>query len=335
MKFLNKKRIASAALAGALALSMAAPAFATNTTITGNYNEIKLSVTVPSTGKAIINPYGLPYTLGESTISGEQITTGAALTIQNKSAVGLKVGAKITTTPTNGVTIDTSKMTDPSTENTKRLYVAFEAFPADSIAGDAAADTAVLNAAFAALKSEDAVLTVALDSTQEVTAAKASGKDDLVLREANADGELQKGGAAFFRLAGQAAQGATWAKEDGFTAAIAFTFTPTAYTKPAGTLTTAAQSLDTTTTTTTTATLALNLPDKVTAKKVEWVSAKPTQVEVVDATTGLGTASVAIKANITAKATTSSAVKITVNITGSDGIIYTATTAADQSISVS
>ena len=71
MKFLNKKRVASAALAGALALSMAAPAFASQSVITGNYKEIRLAVTVPTTGKAVINPYGLPIALSEThNISG-------------------------------------------------------------------------------------------------------------------------------------------------------------------------------------------------------------------------------------------------------------------------
>ena len=58
MKSMNLKRFASTALAGALALSMAVPAFAAgNTTvISGAYEAVTLSVTVPTTGKAIIKP---------------------------------------------------------------------------------------------------------------------------------------------------------------------------------------------------------------------------------------------------------------------------------------
>lgn len=50
MKFMNLKRFASTALAGALALSMAVPAFAAgNTTvISGAYEAVTLSVTVPA-----------------------------------------------------------------------------------------------------------------------------------------------------------------------------------------------------------------------------------------------------------------------------------------------
>lgn len=55
MKFMNKKRFGSTVMAGALALSLAAPAFAANntsTTITGAYADIPIAVSVPTTGTA-------------------------------------------------------------------------------------------------------------------------------------------------------------------------------------------------------------------------------------------------------------------------------------------
>lgn len=164
MKFKNMKRFTTAAMAGALALSMSVPAFAStaNTTnITGNYNAIKLAVTVPATGKAVINPYGLPYKLGDSTISGQQITTGAALMIQNKSEVALKVDAVVSGTPTAGVTLDAADAGNDTyaSQTTKNIFVQFEAFEAPTINGDNVTETATVNAAFAALDSSNAKLT--------------------------------------------------------------------------------------------------------------------------------------------------------------------------------
>lgn len=57
MKF---KKLVSAILGGAMALSLAAPAFATNTVITATYTEPKIEVSVPTTATAVINPFALP-----------------------------------------------------------------------------------------------------------------------------------------------------------------------------------------------------------------------------------------------------------------------------------
>lgn len=57
MKF---KRLISAALGAAMALSLAVPAFATNTVITATYTEPKIEVSVPTTATAVINPFALP-----------------------------------------------------------------------------------------------------------------------------------------------------------------------------------------------------------------------------------------------------------------------------------
>lgn len=233
MKAMNFKRVASTALAGVLALSMAAPAFAAanTTTITGNYNEIKLAVAVPATGKAVINPYGLPFTIGSETVSGQQITTIAPLTIQNRSAVALKVTAEVTGTPSTGVTLESYDATDyADTVTDKKLKVQFQAFEAPTVTELNATDTEVLIPLFAALKDADAVLTA------DVTTTKADTTGDLILREGNADNELQAGGAAFFRLNGKAAIKATWTSTDNFSATIAYTFTPDTYAMNAGTI---------------------------------------------------------------------------------------------------
>lgn len=57
-----KNRVLSGAMAGVLAMSLAVPAFAADdhtTVVTGKYQDTPIAVTVPETGKAFINPYGL------------------------------------------------------------------------------------------------------------------------------------------------------------------------------------------------------------------------------------------------------------------------------------
>lgn len=342
MKLTNmKRRVASTALAGALALSMAAPAFASSnptTKITGNYNNITLAVTVPSTGKAIINPYGLPYKVGETSISGQQITTAAPLMIQNKSVVGLKVEATVTGTEGDGVTLEAySSNPDYSAEANKKLAVQFQAFEAPEVTADNVAETETINALFAALKDEDADLTadvITIDDGDPATAATG----DLVLREGSEDGTLQSGGAAFFRLAGKAAQNAPWAKEDTFGAEIVFKFTPKEYVKEAGTFTIDKKSLSLSASgDKATITLTPNLPDGVTVADgdVQWISSKPTCATVENKTTTTsGTQT--IKAEVTPVAATGSngKVKITVTFVGSDGITYTSSLASADQIAV-
>lgn len=313
MKFMNLKRFASTALAGALALSMATPAFAANnntTTINGSYTPITLAVTVPATGTAIINPYGLPYQVAGETVVGQQITTGVPLMIQNRSAVALKVGATLSATATTGVTLDASNAsTDYDTATTKNLKVEFQAFEATGVTESTSEITAVAPQ-FAALEDDDAQLTGVITTT----AAPATG--DLVLREGNADSELQDGGAAFFRLSGKATKAAAWAEADKFTATIAFTFTPATYTRSAGTL-------DTPTVTTGVAgTITLTPPTGVTPKAgtIAWSSSDPA-VTVTDAST-----TSVYKADVAASSTAAN-VTITVTFEDDAGVQYTATSA--------
>lgn len=235
MKFMNMKRFASTVMAGVLTLSLATPALAAekNTTnIAGTYTPITLAVTVPSTGKAIINPYGLPYTLSETdSISGQQITTGAPLTVQNRSSVALSVSAKITgEVPTgSGFAFDTSAPADTVTD--KKGYVLFQMFPAMNLTEANLEDTSILIGGFAQLKDEDA-----LPATAAVVGTTAVDVTDILTLREGKDGELQKGGAAYFRLAGNVAKKADWQTTDTFSVKVAFSFEPTEFVKNAGTL---------------------------------------------------------------------------------------------------
>lgn len=326
MKFMNLKRFASVAMAGALALSLTAPAFATNSTnINGTYRAITLAVTVPTTGSAIINPYGLPYELGEGvSISGQQITTGAPLLIANRSAVSLSVSATAI-----GQEKGTFKFNaaDPNTANpavtTKAGFVKMQMFAANGVIEANATDTDTLNQKFAALPDDSA------DPTKDLVVGTASSTmaDIITLKKANATGELQDGGAAFFRLSGtvvkapKTAAGADdpWTTTDGFAVKLAFTFEPTADpVVSAGTIALGATSLDATFTSSTTATL--TLADGVPADLTwTWTSSKDATATV--AVTG----SDSKVATVTRVAADTDPVTVTATATGSDGTVYSAT----------
>lgn len=320
MKFMNMKRFGSVAMAGALALSLTVPAFAgstpaNTTTISGAAQPIDVRVVVPTTGAAIINPYGLPYTLGDATISGQQIVTTAPLVLQNRSAAALAVTANLSGTAGTGVTLeDSTASTNYATETGKKLHVVFEAFTADTLTALNVTDNDTLRPMFAALDSADAVL------TGDVTTTAADATGSLVLREA-ADGEVQAGGAAMFRLSGEAAKKASWVAADTFTATIAFTFEPAEYTKSAGTIALTTNNsnqtfgVGTADTSTGTATLTPALPSGVTAKSTEWTTSDATKVDI--------TAQAATTATLKAKA--AGTATITVTIVGSDDLTYIAT----------
>lgn len=312
---MNKKfrRLGSMALAGAMAMSMAVPAFAANeTTITGTYTPIELRVVVPATGGAIINPYGLPFQLGESTISGQQITTSAPLVIQNKSSVALAVTANLQGTPSSGVTLEASTAsTNYDTETTKKLHVVFEAFET-TLDTNNVTDNDTLRPMFAALDSADAVL------TGDVTTTAGDATGTLVLREAN-DGEVQSGGAAIYRLSGEVAKKAAWAADDNFEAKVAFTFEPGEYTKSAGTIASQRNmGMSGGADNTSTMTLTPDLPSGVTATSTTWTSSDETVIKVDTAT-----ATTATTAKY--KAIGAGTADVIVTIAGSDGLTYKAT----------
>lgn len=250
MKFLNKKRVASAALAGALALSMAAPAFASQSVITGNYKEVRLAVTVPTTGKAVINPYGLPIALSDSyNLSGQGISNAAPLTIQNRSAVPLDVNVSITSAPLADSTFvfETNNALGASETGNKGL-VKFEMFSAPALTEATLEDEDTLIGGFAALDSANALPANGVQ-LKGVAGTPDEATKILTLREGSADGELQAGGAAYFRLTGEAvkAPATPWTAADGFTATIAFTFEPSAaeFALNAGTITGTANAIGT------------------------------------------------------------------------------------------
>ena len=337
MKFLNKKRIASAALAGALALSMAAPAFASsNSVITGNYKEIRLAVTVPTTGKAVINPYGLPIALNDNyNISGQGISNAAPLTVQNRSAVPLKVNVSITSAPLADSTFKFETGSSLSTTETENKgLVKFEMFPALALTEAKLEDEDTLIGGFAALDSANALPAGGVQ-LKGVAVTPDAATNILTLREGSADGSLQAGGAAYFRLTGEAVKAPTtaWKATDGFTATIAFTFEPsaTAFTVSAGSLAVdaAATTSDPLTGITSTGAkllLTSALPDDLTptAQNTVWEISDTEKFTITPDTTNPLKATLKAKTGNSAP-TTNDPVTVTVTVTDANGVPYTAT----------
>lgn len=257
MKFMNMKRFGSIAMAGALALSLTVPAFATSNTqtaITGTYADIPIAVDVPSTGTAQINPYGLPVTLTKSdgkTVSlvGQQITT-QPLNIKNQGTVKLDVGVSsfmVVPKAGGGLSVDST-----AADTDKQIQVNLEVVglndAALALASDAEKLPDLLIDKFAdpdswtnaqVLAAPDAAKT---DTATNITAAKSTSAM-AVLGAVTPKTEGYTYGAnsiALFRLTGDLAEepmtpaaGGSgdptpnpWTTDDGFTATIVFKFTP-------------------------------------------------------------------------------------------------------------
>lgn len=341
------RRFAALALLSTMTLAQAAPAFAVDeapkntTTITGTYTEIPLKVTVPTTGDVKINPYGLPVTLSEgATISGEQLLTAKPLMIQNRSEVALKVGASLNVTIASTATdLTLGTVSAVESENKKasgadkKMNVQLEVFSAPGVVEDNASDSEAVNGKFAALTSENAEAAV----EAKTVGSAAIGKDLIILNKGNAEGGLQDGGAAFFRIAGTVTKNPDAAKKwdaakDKFTATVTFTFEPDTYAIDAtatGALTAAGNvdTIDAATTAGVVVTLddtKLKLPTGVTIKAdtIEWstVGADGKLSVTVDATD-------AKKATVksTAASGTTKKGKIKAIFEGSDKKVYCAT----------
>ena len=251
-----KKRILSGIIATASAVSMALPAFAatnTDTEITGTYSAPEIAVMVPTTGTAVINPYGLGMEVAtkadadvKKTVAG-QIAT-APLYISNESSLRLPVGASVTgeitsrgegdtTTPLKFATTTTKGVgTDPDAEGyvapatAKSVYVKLQVAnstvtttdnDADALF-DAVLDKYILDASWASAK-------------EVVVGTKEAKGDDLATLEVPtidaSDGSVtnyKSGSVVLFRLTGDCTESpkVAWDAKDGFKVNIAFTFKP-------------------------------------------------------------------------------------------------------------
>lgn len=260
MKFMNMKRFASLVMASVLALSLAVPAFAADApagqvTISGSYEDIPISVSVPTTGTAQINPYGLPVefalsdTITKVSVSGEQITS-APLSIRNQGATKLSVNATLavdTTGTDNGVIV---KEADLTTQKGKEINLALQVaglsdnkYAVSSLDTDledniikAFADKATWASA-KSLKAKDTDAGTALADADVAKSANALAVLGAATVEAGGLVTYSKDSIAVFRLTGKLNESPVktvsgddvddpWTAADKFSATVVFKFKP-------------------------------------------------------------------------------------------------------------
>lgn len=108
---MKMKKMLSAALAGAMALSLSVPAFATETEVTmdglaegatvevsGTTQTASVKILVPSAGAVILNPYELDYKATETATAVNDQIISATQYVVNESNLPVKVTTKVTGT---------------------------------------------------------------------------------------------------------------------------------------------------------------------------------------------------------------------------------------------
>jgi hypothetical protein len=265
---LNHKRILSLVLAGAMAASLAVPAFAAeedsedpdasltsnrSTTVTANYQDVKIEVVVPKTATVVINPYALPTAIGKASsdedaadvkVSGQQVLT-LPMAIKNRSEVALDVNATATATVSGNLTLGTSPtISSTETKNVAFIYMAMAPSTLSGAVGTAT-DQYALAADYKTLMETEATEDnptagwPAYDSKSTAQAALVSGKavtatKMITLAQPTLDdstgkfSEYAAGSIAFFGLNGTCIESpkTAWTTKDGVKVAVSFTFTP-------------------------------------------------------------------------------------------------------------
>jgi hypothetical protein len=226
----------SLSMAALTTAALAAPAFAASsanqTVVKTTYAEIPISVTVPSSGTATINPYGLPVEVKKNSanataakITGHQITT-QPLYILNNGDVALSVGATVTTVVTGSLEIVDSK---PAADETSKQAMVTVDFQQSNLTADATLDDSTKDDLIDEFADWDYTAYSSTSTTQILLStdepASASG---LGTAKAMQNGKYQKDGIVEFRLDGYVTEDPeeAWTTKDGFTATIAFTFKP-------------------------------------------------------------------------------------------------------------
>jgi hypothetical protein len=239
----------SLSLAALTTAALAIPAFADNTTeVEVTYADIPIAVTVPESGTAQINPYGLPVDVALSTgktatFSKQQITT-APLSIKNDGNVDLEVGATVTTSVGRGSGVEfvkraliteDNKQEGETVDTGKQVYAYLQVAQTnvktdtknvvnDDIITACATDSTWTNAK---------VGKVVLDGDNEVKGtALATLKAAATPKDGSTEAKYAEGSIAVFRLAGEVVEDPAddaWSESDGFTTTIAFTFKPGTY----------------------------------------------------------------------------------------------------------
>lgn len=143
------KKFLSAVLALTMALALCVPAFALDISsvdglgeaseveVTGETKIPSIKISVPNTGKVILNPYSLEFTPeGASSAIDDQIFSVAQYVV-NQSDLKVKVSTKITGT-VEGATFATASV--PDSETTKKVFLEYN-YAKATVAADATAPT--------------------------------------------------------------------------------------------------------------------------------------------------------------------------------------------------
>lgn len=272
MKFKNMKRFGSIVMAGAMALSLVVPAFAeaaanpNQTVVDGGYVATPISVIVPATGSATINPYGLPVVVsakadGTAISIADQQITNVPMYIGNYGTTPLDVNASLLVKPEGGVSIKGSALA--AADKGKEMNVTLEIAGLNDDAYKQSIESEALVLALHEKFADDATWDglVAANKltapayTKGATTAPAAAKSSAklaTLGAATVEGEAITYGPksiALFRLVGEMREEPEktesgnqvedpWTTEDGFEATIVFKFKPSAkYTVTIGTVT--------------------------------------------------------------------------------------------------
>ena len=225
MKF---RKFASLALAGAMALSLSVPAFASGGTtdplkktfdIGGTTKTPIIAIEAPTTGAVVVNPYKMEVLPTGGTAGTDEVTDqiiSATQWVLNKSDVAVKTTVTLTgkvegNTKLNATT--TKNTTKPLTTNS--VYLVFES----TITDDGTTDVTWTG---------DGAVTEANKKTI-VVAAKGTATDLGTLAAGTGTAIADAGGCLAFHLTGDAVETPTvaWAATDKVSVGVAFTFTPT------------------------------------------------------------------------------------------------------------
>lgn len=201
-----KTRVATGALAGAMALSLAVPAFAASantTTVKATYAEVPIEVEVPTTGTITLNPLGMPVALSSTKTVAEKSTTSEQLAnvpmyVQNNSSSDLLVGATVTTaskTITFGAESDKWDPEDSTAiPTTKKAVVYLQMVTAADQKTDANQDLKILTGTGTSAKvNADAIAVqvagMKFDKDQELDPAKQAEEAAVLVLKATEDGK--------------------------------------------------------------------------------------------------------------------------------------------------
>lgn len=364
MKFKNMKRFGSVVMAGAMALSLVVPAFAeaaesvnTSTEVTGGYVTIPISVLVPTSGSAQINPYGLPVVVGAKAdgtnieVVGEQISN-VPMYVTNYGTTDLDMDASLAVVPKGGVIIkDDYDVTNPGADTGKQMKVTLQvAAQNDHAFAKGVEDESLIVALYEKYAADgtwnaatELVAPDAASPTATVTPTKSTDTGNTTpmatLGAATVNGEAITYGddsIALFRLKGEmnaepvksVSGGGTeedpWVEADGFTATIVFKFKPHTTAGGGGGTTPAGD-----VTINVTGGAALDSSTTTTCTLTAAISGTNAGGVTIASTAWSGSDDSVATVNATTGVVTyvgAGSVTITATVTGSDGATYTGTT---------